>query len=604
MDDFRGHFNRGLSDDIPKNFLRDTLNLRFSTGEMRSREGSTLSISQSNIVRFHPYKRLNENPRYLILDSSGNLYDSIAGLIHTDAAWLDFNVLNFNNFAYITPHNRISGITGQKVWVYDGTTFRRAGEVTGISTSTALGITAGNIEAGTHVIAYATETSSGYISTPTIVNSFTFSANGTLSFTLSGSFPAGMVAVHVLATKVIPNYDGNQTGHTFYFIPTGRLTTIGTVSLSFFDVELFNSADYLFDQFDFIPAGLGLTDYNGRIVLWGVPGSEHIVYLSKSTSPESFDQINGFVTVFPSDNASGIKGCWAQRGNLYIRKAGSTYQTTDNGQDPVTWVPNNVDYGIGGEVYCGSTIIDKDDASSDKMFIAHLSGLYTFQGSYSKPDLSYNIANEWKRINRSKFNLVNVIHDPTTYSIYVLVPLDSTTVISHILYCDYSEALDPLGFIIPKDCKWSIWVFPSNLSHAIADYDNNNNVLFKYSLASGNIYYLDTTVRNDFSNVIHAYGSTYLIGEDNESVDHFALLRLRARGSGNLLITLYGEDEVLSLSPTPLVLTALPGKSISRKINFVNERCSIKLEVNSADDWFNISRLILFANEQFLERPT
>ncbi len=155
----------------------------------------------------------------------------------------------------------------------------------------------------------------------------------------------------------------------------------------------------------------------------------------------------------------------------------------------------------------------------------------------------------------------------------------------------------------PKDCKWSIWTFPSNLSHIVADYDNNNNVLFKYSLVNGNIYFFDSTSHTDFTNSIRAYGASYLIGADSEIVFHFDAVRIRARGSGNLIITLTGEDEVLSLSPAVMTNSALPGRPLYRKFNFDGERISIKLEVDSAGDWFNINRVIAFANEEFAERP-
>lgn len=609
MENFKGHYNRGISDDIPPDFFRDTLNLRYASGEFRSREGSSLSINQGNIARFHAYKRLNENPRYLILDTSGNLYDSIFGLVNINPLWTDFSLLNFNNNAYITPHNRIQGLTNAFVMVWDGSTFRIAGGLapTGFTLTATDSAVAGNVEFGTHLFAVSYEFLSGFITPPGPATFARLDARGFRKVTIGNipTGPTGTVARRILATKVIPNYDGNQTGHTFYFIPDGRIADNSTLTfdVDFFDVDLFDSADYLFDQFDKVPAGLGLVDYNGRIALWGIPGSEHIVYLSKTISPESFDKINGFVTCYPSDNATGVKGCWVQRGNLYMRKAGSTYQTTDNGQDPVTWIPNRVDDGIGGELYCGARVVEKPGASGDKMFVAHISGLYSFNGMFSKPAISFNIENEWKRINRSQFNKTVVVHDPTTYSIYTAVCLDSATSLSHVFYCDYSEALDPIGFIIPTNCKWAIWQFQGNLSHIICDYDNNNNVLFKYSLTSGNIYSFDSTLHLDDGNNIHAYGATYLMGEPSEAVSHFDSIRLRLRGSGTLLITLTGEDEVLTLSPTSITSLALPGRALIRKFNFANERMSVKLEVNSAGDWFNVARLVSYANEQFAERP-
>lgn len=615
MDDFWGHYARGESDDIPPNFLRDTLNLKYATGEVASRDGTQNYLTLANIRRFFPYKRLNENPRYLILDTSGNVYDSIVSLstpIHTDASWVDFSVLTYNNKAYITPHNRVNGISGKTVWVYDGSIFRVAGGAApvGFSLVVAQSVTAGIVDKGFRLVAVAFETASGFITPPgpALFAQYTASNN---RFEMNVSAipigPSGTVARWILATKIIPTYNGNQLGYTFYFLPTGRIgdNTTTTLDFNFTDNNLVDDASYLFNEFATIPAGLGIINYNGRLAYWGIPGSEHIVFLSKSGDPESIDQISGFVEVFPSDNFSGIKGCWAMRGNLYMRKSGSTYNVVDNQQDPVTWVPGIVDLGVGGEVFCGTTIIDQSGASADKYFVAHISGLYNFISAYVKPDISYNINNLWKRINKLHFNLVQVVHDPTTFSIYVAVPLDSATDVSHILYANYVEAIDPLYGIIAKEkVKWSIWVLPDAPSSIASDYNvNSSDTVFKIAMKTGNIYDMVAGLHDDYTNEIDSYGATYLIGDPAETISHFNKLKIRAAGSGTLILGLTGEDESGAVIPASLSLSSAPAKALLRKFNYSNERCSVKFEVNSPGDYFVISRLVLYMNEEFAERP-
>lgn len=613
MDNFYGHYDRGVSDDVPQDYFRDTLNLQFTSSEVSSRDGSKLSISLNNIVRVFPYKRLNENPRYLILNTSGQIFDSIVSLvtpIFTDASWVDFSVFSWNNLAYITGHNRVNGISGKVLQVYDGSTVRPAGGAapSGFNLIAANSSNAGNVEAGFRLFALAFETSSGFITPlgPSIFAQYTAPGGKAVNISSIQTGGTGTVARRLVCTKVIPNYNGNQEGYTFYFIPTGRIAdnTTNTVELSFFDADLVEDASYLFDQFGTIPCGLGLCDYNGRIALWGVPGSEHIVFLSKSGEPESFDQINGFIVVRPSDNQSGIMGCWSHRGTLFARKKSSTYQTLDNQQDPVTWKPNRIDKGIGGELFGGCRVLDEDGTSGDKYFVAHLSGLYVFGAAYQKPDISYNINNVWKRINKTKFNLVQVVHDPNKYCIYVSVPLDSASVISNILYCDYSEAIDALGYIDPKKCKWSIWQFPTNLSCILVDFDQvTNESVFKYSLVSGSVYQIDDTMSTDFNNSIHAYGALYLIGSQDESISHFGGAKIRAIGSGTLLLNATDEDGGKSITIPPLTLAASPGRPLFREFNYSAERMSLKVEVNNSDDWFTITRIAVFVNKEAEERP-
>lgn len=617
IDDFLGHYARGLNNDVPKNYFIDTLNLRFSTGEVRSREGSSLNLSINNVVRFFPYKRLNENPRYLILNTSGQVFDSVVSLtvpIFTDATWVDFSVFCYDNLAFLTGHNRIKGITSRNIQVYDGSTVRPAGGAapTGFTLTATDSASSGNVEAGIHIFAVSFETSSGFITPPGPAIFPVYTAPGGLKVTI-GSIPigpTGTVARRILATQVIPVYNGNQIGYEFFFIPTGRIAdnTTTSIDLSFFDQDLVQSADYLFDQFALLPCGLGMCDYNGRIALWGVPGSEHIVFMSTAGQPESFDQINGFLTIRPSDAQTGVLGCWANRGTLYSRKANGTYYSVDNQQDPVTWITDRVDIGIGGEVFAGCSILDQEGVSTDKYFVAHISGLYLFNTNYQKPEVSWNIKDLWKRINKTVFNLVQVVHDPCSYSIYITVPLDASNVISHIFYCDYSEGVNILGYIDPFKCKWSIWQLQGTGHSILCDFDvNTKEVIFKYSVETGSIYNFDDTINEDFGNKITSYGTLYLASAkdiglpDDESVLHFGGVRIRVTGSGTLILTCSDESGAQIINPPSLTLGNIA--ALFRQFNFSNERMSLQFKVDNAGDFFTASRVVLFANKEADERP-
>lgn len=614
LDEFWGHYDRGgTSDDVPKNYFRDTLNLKFDEGRVDSRDGLSILINKANIIRYFPYKRINENPRYLILDNSGSIFDSLVSLIspiYTDSGIADFTVVTINNRAYITIHNRINGTSGKYVLVYDGTTIRNAaGQApTGFSLGVSTSASAGDVEAGTHLFAVCFETDSGFITPPgpALFTEYTAPGNFQAHITNVPLGPAGTAARRIIATKVIPNYDGNQFGTEFFFVPDGRIAnnTDTTVDVSFFDDDLISSADYLFDIYDLIPAGLGMIEYAGRIVYWGVPGFEHILLVSNASDPETINQVSGFVTVYPSDNVSNIKGCWENRGVLYIRKVGGTYQVTDNSQDPVTWNPTRVDDAIGGDIFCASSIIEKIGTSSDFMFIAHISGLYVFAGKYSKPDISYNIKNIWKRINKTKMNLVQIVHHPNKYQIYCVVPLDNSSVLNYVLYADYTEAITIYGTIDHKKVKWSIWQLPGSLVCISSDYDvSTKDVNILFGMSTGNIYKLDDTVDNDFGNTINSYGACYLADLGDESQYHWGGCKIRARGSGTLNISLTREDEQGLVTPAPFTLTSTPGRALFRQFNYSASKCSIKFGVNNGSDWFSLTRIVLFVNKEFENLP-
>src|SRR5690606_12889657 len=120
-----------------------------------------------------------------------------------------FSAAQYFDRIYITPHNRITGIENEVVYVYDGTTCRQAG---GIAPSGSITVTnstlSGNVEAGTHLIAVAFETESGFITRPGPSIYGQVLADGTHQIDISGIpiGPDGTVARHILATRRIPNY--------------------------------------------------------------------------------------------------------------------------------------------------------------------------------------------------------------------------------------------------------------------------------------------------------------------------------------------------------------------------------------------------------------
>ncbi|HXR79829.1 MAG TPA: hypothetical protein VN763_02880, partial [Saprospiraceae bacterium] len=130
---FKGlYFNGVVDDSVPPGYFIDSLNTTFEVIEVRTRDGNTKVFDKANIRRFFIYKRLNETSRYIILDTSGNLYDSLypGTPLVTNPAYKDFSAINYLNRCYITFHDRVSGIPGALLQVYEGAgpgTLRPAG---------------------------------------------------------------------------------------------------------------------------------------------------------------------------------------------------------------------------------------------------------------------------------------------------------------------------------------------------------------------------------------------------------------------------------------------------------------------------------------------
>ncbi len=613
QDEFRGLYARGISDTCPPNFFLDCLNVKFAESDVLSRDGLVLNFSLSSIVRKFVYKRLNETPRFIILTSDGKLWDSLYGSpIYSDAAFTDFSMINYNNRAYITPHNRQYGITGKSVLVYDGSgTARLAGgsAPTGFTLGAVESSTSGNCEAGIHLIALAGLTQSGFITVPgpTIFAQVTSTGGFKIDVSAIPNLGSNYVGCVILATKAIPTtlFNGNQFGYEFFFVP-GALVLTGTTtaSISFYDADLANSADYLFDNLSSIPAGVGIASYNGRIIVWGEQASQHTVRMSNQGDPEVFDGTSGFLTVDPSEAVSGIRNCFEFRKSLIICKSNRIYGTTDNNDSPNTWAVDMVDKSVGTECFGVATVLDARGVNNDRTFIATLSGLVSYEGLIKRPELTWNIEDVWKRINKAYFNLVQVVDDPVNHRVLISVPLDNATAISHILFGDYSKAYTVYGNLDETQIKWCPWTFPTAPVSITGD---NDSVTFApvihIALAGGNVYDMKAGLTSDFNNAITAYFKTALKALLPGWQHHFGGIKLRCTGSGVLSIDLYGEDNVTHQSVTGITLAASPGYEPDRLINFQNEKMSIKFGITLINQYFVVTRVDTYAKPTWLRRP-
>lgn len=620
IEDWKGMFTRGFLDTTPPGYFTDSLNIKFTESDIATRDGlailQVLSLGGATVVRAFAFKLLNANTRYIILDSTGSLWDSSVGSgIINDVTYLDFSMINYAGRAYITPHNRISGISGKSLLVYDPSVSASARLAAGTPPSgyviTAVqSATAGNIEAGTHLIGVVNISSSGFISAPALQVAVV-SANGfKIDVGNIDSGPAGTVARGIVSTKAIQNYNGNINGYEYFMVPTANGGLIAnnnnneTTALSFFDAELQTSVDYLFDNRSTIPAGLGLCEYKGRLVTWGFSADPHSVYLSKPYSPEEFDTVGGVITVDPFESHSPVTNCFVFRGSLIMCKRNRIYQTTDNGGDPSTWQVDLVDNGAGTECFGVSTVIDSKGQENDRAFIADRSGLLIFEGYVKRPEATWLIEDTWNRINKAKFNLIQVCTDPLKSCIYISLPLDSSATINYVLYGYYGGAIGPYG-LDPKLIKWTLWQFEQPLISMMVDLDNTTfDSIFVY-FSPGSIFIMkhDGTVHNDSAIPIAYSITTALYTAKSGWVNHFSALRLRCLGAGTVAITAYGEDDNNPVSLPSLVLAALPGKEYFIPFNYKNEKIKIKFSMSDFDSYFKITRLDIFTKPLWFGRP-
>jgi hypothetical protein len=611
MEAFNGLWARGDDDAVPPDHFSDILNMMFTPEGIQTRDGfGDASLVITSVRRAWVYKVYGQADRLLILDGSGNLWDStnLVTPILTIAEMTDCAFLNFAGRAYISPNDGNTGLPGEKVYIYKGSGVAVAagGVVPTGSMVAAESASAGDIEAGLHLFAVAYETDTGFITAPGPAVFASVTATGGLSVDLSGIpiGPSNTAARRIIATKIIQNYNGDQTGYEFFFVPDGRIAnnSATTLTVSFFDVALLSSADYLFDLFTEIPALLWLNTFGGRLVGGGENANPSVVRISEPGQPEAINQITGLLVIDPANTSSPVTNGQEIREVLYLFKKSRAYATSDNNAEPSSWKVTNIDEGTGTYPHGIAAVADSGGVNIDKAFIADQSGLMQFTGTFARPELSWKIRDVWARINKLYFHTVNIAHDTNIQRIYVAVPLDAATHPSHILVGDYSNYDGSYNASLMSAMKWTIWTLADNKQPQVVLVETNtsdNTLVFRVGVYGGNFYNLVADRTNDFQNAIPTpYLQTGIIPKaPSGEILHINALRYKIKGYGALVTTLYDRDKVTSSVAAGHTLAANPGKEVTVLANFKAQGFIVKLSVSSLNEYFKLHGLKIFVKQ-------
>jgi len=609
---FKGLWARGSRDTTPPDHFYDCLNLEFLKG-VNTRQETSQYNATTNIVRMALYKPNppfsgNNVPRIIALRSNGDLIDLLLGTtIYSNASMTDFGFVNFFGRCYISPSNGVTGLNGVNVKVYEGSGVVRDACGTGPTLAlSAVSSGAGKIGVGTTLFSYAWETSSGFITKPapfTGVDTFG-TANVALSSIAVG--PAGTVARWVIATKIFPlatippaEYASRALVSPIFFVTRIADNTTTTYNASFYDEELVDEASYLFNEMTAIPSGVNLLDYNSRLVSFGEFSNPSLVRISAQGDPEQISSTGGFLITDPTDS-TGVKNGIEFRGSLYLFKQDRGIIADDNDDDPTSWKIINFEKSQGSDVHGVATILDAKGASSEGFIAASKGALNFFNGTMLEPELSWKVRDYWLRINPNFFNLVQVVNDPINRRIYVLLPLDNSTVVNYILFGDYRDGLNAVAI------KWSPWKLK-----------NNPTSMLVYSDFTSNIPSTKTRVSN-LTNIVSVNIGAYSSDEGTAIDSYFILaplrfgigisqfdhLNLRAKGPVDFEFTAFGEDDQISSVPTPLsIANNTPGREYSQLFNLVSEQCSMKIRSNVVNKYFAIDYVRILGYEIAAERP-
>lgn len=455
--------------------------------------------------------------------------------------------------------------------------------------------TAGNCDLGFHLIGVVYETDTGFLTAP---GPEYFGAqsylNSTKKIRITGiptpTDPA-VVKRHIVSTKAITNYNGNQNGYQFFFVPDGVINdiTTTTLDLSYFDDDLLADASHLIDNFSEIPAFVGLTTYHGRLVGFGEYDNISVARLSAKGEPEAINQVDGLI-IAPLDGYP-LTNAQEYRDTLYLFKRSKTMAYVDNDDVPSSWQVNVIDQGVGAPVHGIITVLDSGGVNIDFLLIADYSGIMMFNGVYARPELSWKVADLWSSLTKNDFRFIQGVNDSLNKRIWITLP---PPLQKQVLYLDYANGLDP------QNIRISLWKFSREVQ-SVSLIDVN-----KLIIGGDGILYL-----GDGKNDIY-YDKTEAIPNPTwrtaynpgDNIIHFTAARIRVVGIGNLNLRMYTLDDVRSLDLAPLPMQAENEVIPTRLCNFTTQSASLKGWIEGLDNYFKINRISVYAREVASSYPS
>lgn len=470
--DFNGLWSRDDEDSTPIDHFSDCNNVDYINKGFETRPGISISqdvlVPLSNIRRIYNYPTQTANTLIVLTYD----YDTNQGSIHhvvnsttvfgpllTIHGMTDFAFVPYAGRAYISPFSDYQngeltfqkGLQNEFLYVYagDGTPARKAAGAGLTGTMTVANGAAGHTDAGQHIFGIVSQTISGYNGPPSILTSFVTSAASSVSF---GAIPTSgdpnVVKRLLVATKVLPTFNGDLSGYQFFFVPDAVINNNSDTflnNISFYDADLLQDASDLLDNYTSIPAGASLSLYHNRLCLAATFTDISLMLVSQPGEPEAISQIDGLI-VFPLDG-NPITNAQEMRDILYIFKRAKTMAWSDNGDVPSSWPDTTIDNALGTSVHGIATVLDSGSSTVDFLLVATYQGISQFNGRFVTPELSWKIETLWKNLDQNAFGNIQFINAPTQKEIYVILPT------KQMLMGNYSNGMDW------KNIRWSPWSF-------------------------------------------------------------------------------------------------------------------------------------------------
>lgn len=336
---------------------------------------------------------------------------------------------------------------------------------------------------------------------------------------------------------------------------------------------------------------LGIVDI-GHIEIYDVEEKRggSFVDVSRAFDPESFDIVNGRISVSPNDGEE-IRNCFPLRGNLYIAKERSLYVTQDNGQDAALWSVEIVSSTVGTPSVHGVGMGD------GWAVIVSRDGLYMFDGG-APQKISQEIQPTWDLFDWTKGEQLFCTVDTQRQVIYIGGPTTSGGF--QQLRLNYVEGFgDPVsgagnGRKWSTDTRYTGGLEVGKFNHAwpITLTDGTKVMAFCASDDGSRVVYEDSATVNDYSGNINSTYETAPIGKDmGRSI--FGQIAMKIRGSGTLNTSIVRPDGSATTLATR-TLAANPLHDVEIKLLKIDTQQGVRINVYETGGYFNLRRLALW----------
>ncbi|MDE2102972.1 MAG: hypothetical protein KGL39_37355, partial [Patescibacteria group bacterium] len=318
-----------------------------------------------------------------------------------------------------------------------------------------------------------------------------------IAATVAGASAAGPFTYISQADVESPGFNQPDVQITATLIEDNTSTT---ATLNFTDTYLPGANDVT-NYFDIIQIPPSVDVYFAkslmRTVFTGAVGYQSGHLFSDIANPEMIRVPGGNFQVSEDDGDRTV--CYREiRGVGYSFKENSGYAVEATAGDPSTWGARRIWTGTGpvGPAAIDVASYDDSGAASEIAVWAHRSGLYLFDGSAPR-FISRERKDEWDSINWAYGHLIRVRIDPVNRLIYVMAPINGSTVINARLVVNYYFGIqDPVVFLrrsgklVPniEGRKWSYdplsyndaLYIPQKSQNAVqqAGLDVSNNMVF------------------------------------------------------------------------------------------------------------------------------